>query len=104
MASNCCAVVKVKREETPPDIAAKDTRLGHIYLDWAQYPLTEAERTTDPPGYLVRFYDLRFDYPERRGTRVSLSARVQLDENLKVLSMFFGARQQRPDLLDPKEK
>lgn len=98
------AATRFKREETPPDLAAKDTRLGHVYLDWAQYPMTEVERTNDPAGYLVRFYDLRFDYPERRGNRVTLSARVQLDEQLRVVTMFFGARQQRPDLLDPKGK
>ena len=101
---NVPTATRFKREETPPDLAAKDSQLGHVYLDWAQYPITEVERITDPSGYLVRFYDLRFDYPERRGNRVSLSARVQLDDNLKVDSMFFGARQQRPDLLDPKGK
>jgi inner membrane protein len=95
---------RFKRDETPPDLAAKDTLLGHVYLDWAQYPMTEVERSSDPAGYLVRFYDLRFDYPERRGNRVSLSARVKLDEQLRVVAMFFGARQQRPDLLDPKDK
>lgn len=98
------STTRFKREETPPDLAAKDSRLGHVYLDWAQYPLTEVERSSDPPGYLVRFYDLRFDYPERRGNRVSLSARVLLDEQLHVTAMFFGARQQRPDLLDPDNK
>ena len=98
------ATTRFKREETPPDLAAKDTRLGHVYLDWAQYPLTEVEQTNDPAGYLVRFYDLRFDYPERRGNRVTLSARVQLDEQLHPVTIFFGARQQRPDLLDPKGK
>ncbi len=95
---------RFKREETPPDLAAKESRLGHVYLDWAQYPMTEVERTMDPTGYMVRFYDLRFDYPERRGNRVTLSARVQLDEQFHVIAMFFGARQQRPDLLDPKGK
>ena len=59
--------------------------------------------TSDPPGYLVRFYDLRFDYPERRGSRISLSARVRLDDHLGVTAEFFGARQQRPDLLGPKD-
>jgi inner membrane protein len=98
------AATRFKREESPADLAAKDSRLGHVYLDWAQYPLTEVERTSDPAGYLVRFFDLRFDYPERRGGRLTLSARVQLDEQLKVLAMFFGARQQRPDLLDPEKR
>ena len=96
------AATRFKREETPPDETAKNTRLGHVYLDWAQYPMTEVERTTQPNGYTVRFYDLRYDYPELRRNRSVLSARVELDEQLNVVAMFFGARQQRPDLLDPR--
>ena len=95
---------RFKREETPTDVAAKDSRLGHVYLDWAQYPMTEVERTTDPSGYLVRFYDLRFDYPNARQNRTVLSARVVLDDKLDVLAMFFGTRQQRPDFFDTGEK
>jgi inner membrane protein len=95
---------RFKREETPPDVAAKDSRLGHVYLDWAQFPMTEVERTADPSGYLVRFYDLRFDYPNTRQNRTVLSARVVLDDKLNVLAMFFGTRQQRPDFFDTGEK
>ncbi len=101
---NIPTATRFKREETPPDLAAKDSYLGHVYLDWAQYPITEVERTTDPSGYLVRFFDLRFGYPERRGLRTPLGSGVQLDDNLKVVFMSFGARAQRPDLLDPKNK
>jgi inner membrane protein len=95
------AATRFKREETPASLAAKESRLGRVYLDWAQYPVTEVERTSDPPGYRVRFFDLRFGYPERRGPRMPLGAGVQLDENLNVAAMYFGARQQRPDLLQP---
>lgn len=95
---------RFKREETSADEAAKDSPLGHAYLDWAQYPMTEVERTTDPNGYLVRFYDLRFDYPERQGNRTVLSARVELDDQLRVVAMYFGTRQQRPDLFSTSDK
>jgi hypothetical protein len=60
-----------------------------------------------PPGhfYLVRLYDLRYDYPDlvRRGGR-TLGARILLDQNLRLVAEAFGARSQRPDLLGvPKE-
>jgi inner membrane protein len=95
---------RFKREESPADEAAKNSRLGHVYLDWAQFPMTEVERTDDPSGYLVRFYDLRYDYPDERGDRKTLSARVELNDQLKVTGMFFGARQQRPDFFSSTDK
>jgi inner membrane protein len=92
---------RYKPEETPVLEAAKDTRLGRVYLDWAQYPMLEAETLGPPqPGYRVHFYDLRFQYPdlERRGGR-TLGARVLLDQNLLEVAEWFGSRSQRPDLL-----
>jgi inner membrane protein len=98
------AYTRFKHEETPASEAAKASYLGRVYLDWAQYPIAEVESTSDPAGYLVRFYDLRFDYPDlrRRGGR-PLGARVQLDGQLHVIGQYFGARQQRPDLLEPND-
>jgi len=88
--------VVYKPEETPVTLAAKESYLGRVYLDWAQYPITETE-PLDPGhgGYIVRFKDLRFDYPERRSV---LSASVELDRNLKVVAVDFGTRRERaPD-------
>jgi hypothetical protein len=50
----------------------------------------------------VRFYDLRFEYPdlERRGGH-TLGARVLLDQNLHEVAEWFGTRSQRPDLIAP---
>jgi hypothetical protein len=66
-----------------------------VYLDWAQYPLTETE-TLEPPqqGYLVHFQDLRFvGIPSAmnggRRRRV-LGASVVLDKNLHVIGDIFG--------------
>ncbi len=95
------AYTRFKPEETPASEAAKNTYLGHVYLDWARYPVTEVEKTSEPAGYLVRFIDLRYDYPDLRGRRRTLGARVQLDDKLQVLAEWFGARSQRPDLLEP---
>lgn len=92
---------RFKPEETPASEAAKSTYLGRVYLDWAQYPITEVEHTSDPAGYMVRFYDLRYDYPDLRRRRATLGARVQLDDKLQLIAVWFGTRSQRPDLLEP---
>ncbi|HEY4931680.1 MAG TPA: metal-dependent hydrolase [Terriglobales bacterium] len=57
-----------KPEETPVTQAAKSSYLGRAYLDWAVFPLTQSERLEGRfQGFLVRFEDLRFEYPEMRG-------------------------------------
>lgn len=87
-----------KPEETPVTEAAKKSYLGRVYLDWAKYPITETEKVSGPPyGYVVRFRDLRYAYPERG--RTTLSSSVQLDDQLHVVGEMFGSRQQkiRPD-------
>jgi inner membrane protein len=87
--------VRYKPEETPATLAAKKSYLGRVYLDWAQYPITESEQLESPrQGYIVRFKDLRYDYPGRTG-RSPLSASVELDRNLNVVSESFGFRSRR---------
>jgi inner membrane protein len=57
-----------KPEETPITQAAKASYFGRVYLDWAVFPLIQSEKLEGAfKGYLVRFQDLRFDYPEQRG-------------------------------------
>jgi inner membrane protein len=85
---------RYKQEETPVLEAAKDTRLGRVYLDWAQYPVLEVEpREAGQTGYMVRFYDLRFEYPDLGRRRDhTLGARVLLDQNLHEVAEWFGSR------------
>lgn len=81
--------IRYKPEETPATLAAKNSSLGHVYLDWAKFPVTETESLAGG-GYVVRFEDLRFEQVlSRRGPR-PLSAGVELDGNLKVVTQFFG--------------
>ncbi len=84
--------IRQKPEETPVTLAAKRSYLGRVYLDWAKYPVTETEPVG--AGYIVRFRDLRYDYPgqTRRGV---LSAGVELDRDLNVVSETFGSRRRR---------
>jgi inner membrane protein len=88
--------VLYKPEETPATLAAKRSYLGRVYLDWAQYPITETEPLVSGDqgnivGYIVRLKDLRFVQPGRAGRSV-LSARVELDRNLNVVGENFGLR------------
>jgi inner membrane protein len=84
--------IRYKPEETPVTLAAKQSYLGRVYWDWAQYPVTETE-TIDggPAAYVVRFRDLRYAYPGR-DTRATLGAMVFLNRDMQVLSQQFGLR------------
>jgi inner membrane protein len=89
--------IRYKPEETPVTLAAKKTYLGRVYLSWAQYPVTETEQIEsdsdhpDRAAYVVRFRDLRYDYPERNG-RITLGATVWLTRDLQVVDERFGIR------------
>jgi inner membrane protein len=84
--------IRYKPEETAVTLAAKKSYLGRVYLDWAQYPITETEPLEfGQQGYIVRFRDLRYAYPDLSG-RDGLSATVLLDRNLKVVKEIFGSR------------
>ena len=86
-----------KPAETPATLAAKSSYLGRFYLDWAKFPITQTEPTSDG-GYIVYFHDLRFGQSLPAGGRSPLSAGVVLDQNLRVKSEFMGAvAQPAPD-------
>lgn len=87
--------IRYKPEETAITLAAKNSYLGRVYLDWAQYPITETETLQAPEeGYIVHFQDLRFvGIPAAiRGgrRRNALGAAVELDKNLRVVGDIFG--------------
>ncbi len=87
--------IRYKPEETPVTLAAKKTYLGRVYLSWAQYPVTETEQLENNSvanaraAYVVRFRDLRYDYPERNA-RAMLGATVFLTRDLQVVEERFG--------------
>ena len=77
------ARVYAKPEWTPATNAARNTRLGRAYLEWARYPLLQTEKLDGAsPGFLVHFRDLRFIYPDSR--RSALGAYVLLSPTLQV--------------------
>jgi len=79
-----------KPAETPVTLAAKNSYLGRVYLNWAAYPITETE-PLENGDYIVRFKDLRFYRPGTTG-RSPLSSSVLLDHNLNVISEGVGMR------------
>jgi inner membrane protein len=89
--------IHYKPEETPVTLAAKKTYLGRVYLSWAQYPITETEQLDNDPvensraAYVVRFRDLRYDYPGHKA-RATLGAMVLLTRDLQVVDERFGMR------------
>jgi inner membrane protein len=87
--------IRYKPEETAVTLAAKASYAGRVFLDWAQYPITETETLAPPEeGYIVRFQDLRyagsFSLASERQNRSPLGRAVELDKNLKIVGDVFG--------------
>ncbi|HEY6972468.1 MAG TPA: metal-dependent hydrolase [Candidatus Angelobacter sp.] len=78
-----------KPEETQVTQAAKKSRLGRVYLDWAQYPRVE-EDSLPQGGYKVTFTDLRFARISSEGDPPPLAGYVILDPKLNVVEMYVG--------------
>jgi inner membrane protein len=85
------AIVRFKPEETQVTLAAKRSRLGRVYLDWARYPLVTVEKL-EGGRYQVQFEDLRFESAESvaQHRRPTLAAYVVLDQQLRVEEMYTG--------------
>jgi inner membrane protein len=85
-----------KPQETAITQAAKQSYAGRVFLDWAQYPVTETEELTAPTGgYIVYFQDLRYagvlESNGRGQARGALGRAVQLDKNLNIVGDVFDA-------------
>jgi inner membrane protein len=85
------AEIRLKSQPSDVVTAAKSSYLGRVYMGWAACPVTEVEQVeSDGGGYIVRFYDLRYLYPDSRMR--PLSAWVRLSPQLKVVDEDFGVR------------
>ncbi len=93
--ANNRSITRYKPEETPVIRAARESDLGRVYLDWAQYPVLEVEPRDagQGGGYVVHFYDLRY-LSSDRDTR-PLAARLELDSQLNVVAERVGSRERR---------
>jgi len=85
------ATRRFKSPDTPVTLAARRSYLGRAYVDWARFPVLESEQLNAAPGgYLVRFFDLRYAYPNLPQSRGMLGAWVQLDNQLRVVAESMG--------------
>jgi inner membrane protein len=77
-----------KPESSEATTAARNTRLGVAYIEWARFPLVEDEHLSTPEeGDLVRFSDVRFLYPDQHGR--PLQAYVLLDSHHEAEKQGF---------------
>jgi inner membrane protein len=81
-----------KPEETAATAAARRSRLGAAYIEWARFPLMEAEQQSTPEhNTVVHLEDVRYLYPDFTGERRHvLEAYVLLSSSMRVLSEGFG--------------
>ncbi len=107
--------IRYKPEETPVTLAAKQSYLGRVFLDWAQYPITETEQLPSPEGgYVIHFEDLRFGQmpgllrmlSRSRGRELEergpLSQAVEIDKNLHVVGDVYGSGQNQVIVPEPR--
>lgn len=89
------AMVRYKPEETATTQAAKASRLGKFYLDWAKMPHTETEIISDAEGggAIVHIHDLRFVYPGAGNNFLGIA--VTLDRQGKVVEQEMGVKMER---------
>jgi inner membrane protein len=85
--------VYFRPEPTPAAEAARNTVLGRFFFDWARYPVAETEVLTDPAGYRVRLFDLRFGDAQlgqvvgkMGGGKHPLAFEVDLDSQLREVA------------------
>jgi len=101
--------IRYKPEETPITLAAKNSYMGRVFLDWAQYPIAETETLQNPQaGYIVHFQDLRYvEIPSvvagERGRRV-LGAAVKVGPNLRVIGDVYGTGKKQIVVAEPGQR
>jgi inner membrane protein len=106
IATNPAEDIFYKPAETPATLAAKQSWLGKVYLDWSSWPVVADtgpglpdEAPADATGWTaVRFVDLRFMYDTsmlQGRTNPPISGTVYVDAANRVTWMQLGARVQR---------
>jgi inner membrane protein len=100
--------IRYKPEETPVTLAAKNSYAGRVFLDWAQYPITETEGLQPPQqGFIVLFQDLRYAGIPRslKGrSRGGLSRAVEIDQNLHVVGDVYDTGKGQTVVPEPGQR
>ena len=97
------AAMVYKPEVTPAVAAAKQSYLGRVYLDWAQFPLTtdigNAPAVGAPPPnqgwHTVHFQDLRFNLIPGSEDNDVLSGWVYIGPGNQVEAMYMSGHEQK---------
>lgn len=97
VSSNAPADVFHKPPSTLAALVAKRSWLGHIYLDWSQFPIVNDIGTTPNGLTTVTFRDLRFIYgvPIFGREEIPLSGAVVVNDDRQVDHMEMDGRIQR---------
>jgi hypothetical protein len=88
-------------------LAAKNSYLGRVFLDWAKYPVAETEVLQPPEeGYIVHLQDLRYmRIPNAvKGRRRPLAAGIKLDKNLQVVGDVYETSKGQILVPEPGQK
>ena len=100
--------IRYKPEETPVTLAAKNSYIGRVFLDWANIPSQKRSLCSLPKRALfVHFQDLRFVAVSNvlggRGRRRVLGAAVKIDKDLQVVGDVFGDADKRVVVPEPDQ-
>lgn len=100
--------IRYKPEETPVTLAAKRSYTGRVFLDWAQYPITETEALQPPQqGSIVVFQDLRYAGmvgPLVGRNRNVLGRAVEIGPNLQVVGDVYDSAKGRVVVPEPGQR
>ena len=86
--------------------AAKASYFGRVYLDWAVFPFVQQQKLEgEMRGFFVEFQDLRYTYPESRGSRPPLGGYVVLSPDLRVVEEGMNSSASpTPESLEQRSK
>ena len=98
--------IRYKPEETPVTLAAKNSYLGRVFLDWAQYPITETEILEGAEaGYIVRLQDLRYvgmpTFLDKKRKGRALGAAIKLNKNLQIIGDVYDTNKEQIVVPEP---
>jgi len=99
--------IRYKPEETPVTLAARHSYIARVFLDWAQYPITETESLQPPQrGFIVVFQDLRFAGITIAGRPSSraLSRAVKIDNDLNVVGDVYETKKGQVVVPEPGQR
>ena len=96
--------IRYKPEETPVTLAAKNSYVGRVFLDWAKYPITETEASAASAAGLYGSFSgpaLCGDptFAESKARRTKQDRRI--DKNLRIVGDVYETPKGRVVVPEP---